>query len=200
MMELSDPIANLISAFSRLPGIGERTATRLAFHVMNQPQELAETIASALIAIKREVKMCRVCHDLTEQEICRVCSSERRDQTQVCVVQSPTDLRAIERTGDYTGTYHVLHGLISPIDGVGPEDIKIGSLIRRLGESSVGEVILATPPSVDGEATAIYLTRLVKPLGITVSRIASGVPIGGDLEYVDRVTLARAISQRLIMP
>lgn len=203
-MEIQDPINQLIGELSRLPGIGTRTATRLAYYIMNQPEELAHSLADALVRVKDAVNLCEVCCNLTEEKVCGICRSSRRDQHVICVVQSPTDLRAIEDTGDYRGVYHVLHGLIRPLEGKGPNDIEVASLLRRLGslkegEEGAHEIILAVSPSVEGEATALYLTRLIKPMGIVVSRIASGVPIGGELEYVDRVTIARALSNRSVL-
>jgi recombination protein RecR len=199
-MQTTDPITNLINAFSRLPGIGERTASRLAFFVMNQPPDLAEELARALLEIKEKVGLCTRCCNLTEGELCSICRSPKRDQSVVCVVESTPDLRAIENTGEFRGLYHVLHGLISPLEGIGPDDVHVKELLARLsgGEDRdpIEEVIVATSPSVDGEATALYLSKLLKPMEVRVSRIASGVPIGGELEYVDRVTLSRALSQR----
>ena len=199
-MRTDDPITNLINAFARLPGIGERTASRLAFFVLNQPEELASDLAEALIRVKKEVGMCASCCDLTQGEYCGICQDKRRDPTIVCVVESPPDLRAVERTGEFRGRYHVLHGLISPLEGVGPDDIHVRELLTRMqgtdDEETITEVIIATSPSVDGEATALYISRLLKPLGVKVSRIASGIPIGGELEYADRVTLSRALTQR----
>jgi recombination protein RecR len=199
-MKVRDPITQLINAFSRLPGIGERTATRLAFHVLNEPADLAEELARALIEVKERVGMCKQCCNLTEGDLCGICLDERRDRSTVCVVERTPDLRAIENTGDYRGLFHVLHGVISPLDGIGPDDVRIRELLVRLqvadDDKAIAEVIVATSPSVDGEATALYLQRLLKPLGVRVSRIASGVPIGSELEYTDRVTLSRAIAQR----
>ncbi len=209
-MKTTDPITNLINAFSRLPGIGERTASRLAFHVLNQPPELARDLAQALVEVKERVGFCRRCCNLTEHELCHICANTKRDRARLCVVESSPDLRAIENTGEFRGTYHVLHGLISPLEGVGPDDIHIAELLKRLQPTpppeeahydealreQIEEVIVATSPSVDGEATSLYLTRLLKPLGIKVSRIASGVPIGSELEYTDRMTLSRAILER----
>lgn len=193
-----DPITRLVNAFRKLPGIGERTATRLTFHVLHEPEELAQELARALKEVKERVGLCDRCCDLTDGPRCKICADPRRDQGVICVVERTQDLRAIERTGDYRGRYHVLHGLLSPLDGVGPDDIHLKELLRRLQgeEEEVTEVIVATSPSVDGEATALYLQRLFKPMGLKVTRIASGVPIGGDLEYTDRVTLARALAQR----
>lgn len=204
-MKSSDPITNLINAFSRLPGIGERTASRLAFHILNQPDELAKELAEALITVKARIGFCKRCCNLTEDDLCPICSNPKRDRTKVCVVESSPDLRAIENTGEFRGVYHVLHGLISPLEGIGPDDIRVAELVRRMTPSTefgepfveqIDEVILATSPSVDGEATALYLTRLLKPAGVKLTRIASGVPIGSDLEYTDRMTLSRALIER----
>ena len=208
-MKTSDPITNLINALSRLPGIGERTASRLAFHILNQPDDLARELAEALVEVKAKVGLCVVCCNLTEEEHCVICRNPKRDRTKICVVETTPNLRAIENTGEYRGVYHVLHGLISPLEGVGPDDLHVAELLRRLaggaaqgaddgsGEAAtVEEVILATSPSVDGEATALYLSRLLKPTGIKLTRIASGVPIGADLEYADRMTLSRAMLER----
>jgi recombination protein RecR len=201
----SDPIARLIHRLSRLPGIGEKSATRLAFHILRAPEAHARELATAILEVREKVRLCSVCCNLTEADPCELCASARRDPHTVCVVGQPTDLIAIERGGSYRGMYHVLHGVLSPLDGIGPEDLRIAELIRRLGPSAsadaeddkaVTEVILATSPNVEGEATAMYLARLVKPLGVRVTRIASGVPIGGELEYVDQVTLSRAIDSR----
>ena len=195
-----DPITRLVNAFRQLPGVGERTATRLAFFVLNESDEISRELADALVDVKEKVGLCEDCCNLTDRNRCAICEDARRDRSLVCVVERTQDLRAIERTGDYGGTYHVLHGLISPLDGVGPDDIYVRQLITRLqktgGEEAIEEVIVATSPSVDGEATALYLQRLLEPLGVRVTRIASGVPIGGDLEYTDKVTLARALEQR----
>lgn len=194
-----DPITHLISAFARLPGIGERTASRLAFFVMNQPGDLVDDLSEALQRVKVEVGFCERCSNLTKGTLCQICEDTKRDPATICVVESTPDLRAIERTGEFRGTYHVLHGLISPLEGIGPDDLKVRELLARFGtDSEVKEVILATSPSVDGEATALYLARLLKPLGVNVSRIASGIPIGGELEYADKVTLSRAIMQRRV--
>ena len=195
-----DPITRLVNAFRQLPGVGERTATRLAFFVLNESDEISRELADALVDVKEKVGLCEDCCNLTDRDRCVICEDARRDRSLVCVVERTQDLRAIERTGDYGGTYHVLHGLISPLDGVGPDDIYVRQLITRLqktgGEEAIEEVIVATSPSVDGEATALYLQRLLEPLGVRVTRIASGVPIGGDVEYTDRVTLSRALEER----
>ena len=192
----TDPITRLVNAFRNLPGVGERTATRLAFFILNQPEEISRELADALVDVKQKVGLCHRCCNLTDGNRCSVCQDPRRDESLICVVERTQDLRAIERTGDYLGLYHVLHGLISPLDGVGPDDIHLRELVTRLQDSEAQEVIVATSPSVDGEATALYLQRLLKPMGLRVTRIASGVPIGGELEYTDRVTLTRALEQR----
>ena len=205
-MKTADPITHLISSLSRLPGIGERTASRLAFFILNQPDELAQELAEALQAVKERIGLCKRCCNLTEGDYCSICLNPKRDRDKICLVESVPDLRAIENTGEFRGTYHVLHGLISPLEGIGPDDIRVAELLRRLqgpqdGDpeeiaESISEIILATSPSVDGEATALYLTRLLKPMGLKLTRIASGVPIGSDLEYTDRMTLSRALLER----
>jgi recombination protein RecR len=194
----SDPIARLIPRLSRLPGIGEKSATRLAFHILRAPEAHARELAQAILEVREKVRLCSVCCNLTEADPCELCASARRDPRTVCVVGQPTDLIAIERGGSYRGRYHVLHGVLSPLDGIGPEDLRIAELVRRLqpSEDPITEIILATSPNVEGEATAMYLARLIKPLGVKVTRIASGVPIGGELEYVDQVTLTRALDGR----
>jgi recombination protein RecR len=199
-----DPITRLIARLARLPGIGEKSATRLAFHILRGPESQARELAQSIIEVREKVRLCSVCCNLTESDPCDLCASGRRDAQIICVVAQPTDLLAIERGGTYRGQYHVLHGVLSPLDGIGPNDLRIAELLTRLGpDSGVAEVILATSPSVEGEATAMYLARLVKTLAsaggassVKVSRIASGVPIGGELEYVDQVTLARAMEAR----
>ena len=201
-MKANDPITRLVNALTRLPGIGERTASRLAFFILNQPDELAEELASALVEVKENVGFCSRCCNLTDDDLCEICRSTRRDHSTICVVASTRDLRAIDTTGEYQGVFHVLHGVISPLEGIGPDDIHIKELLRRLesaeanGGEEVEEIIVATSPSVDGEATSLYLSKVVKPLGVRISRIASGVPIGGELEYTDKSTLSRALSER----
>ena len=190
----SDPIARLTVLFARLPGVGEKTAQRLAFHVLKSPPEYARDLAEALLALRQEVRLCSVCCNLTAQDPCPICQDTQRDAKMICVVESVPDLLAVERTREFRGRYHVLHGALSPLDGVGPDQLKIKELLTRL--SGVEEVIVATDPTVEGEATALYLTRLLKPMGVKVSRIAQGVPMGGDLEYADQVTLARALQGR----
>ncbi|OQB15989.1 MAG: Recombination protein RecR [Firmicutes bacterium ADurb.Bin193] len=190
------PLARLIEQFEKLPGIGHKTARRLAFYVLRSPEGEAEKFADAILSAKQLIKYCRVCQNITDTEICSICESDRRDRSIICVMENPKDVVSLEKTGEYHGLYHVLHGAISPMDGVGPEDIKIPELLSRLKDNTVSEVIMATNPNIEGEATAMYISRLIKPLGIRVTRIAHGVPVGGDLEYADEVTLSRAIEGR----
>jgi recombination protein RecR len=192
----TDPIQRLILRLGRLPGIGEKTATRLAFHILRSPEAHARELAEAILEVRDKIRLCSTCCNLTEHDPCAICSDARRDGSLVCVVAQPTDLLAIERSGHFGGRYHVLHGVLAPLDGVGPDDLRIADLVRRLEVEKVTEVILATSPNVEGEATAMYIAKLVKPLGVRVTRIASGVPIGGELEYVDQVTLSRALEAR----
>jgi recombination protein RecR len=192
----TDPIQRLILRLARLPGIGEKTATRLAFHILRAPEGQARELAQAILEVREKIRLCSVCCTLTEDDPCAICADARRDASLLCVVAQPTDLLAVERSGHYRGRYHVLHGVLSPLDGIGPDDLRIGELVRRLDAAGPREVILATSPNVEGEATAMYLARLIKPLGVRVTRIASGVPIGGELEYVDQVTLTRALEGR----
>lgn len=194
-MTRPDPIRRLIHAFSRLPGIGEKTAARLTFFVMEADERVALELAEALAEIRERVQLCSRCCNLTEQDPCRFCADSRRDARLVCVVESVPGLLAVERTGEFRGVYHVLHGLLAPLDGVGPDDLHLTELMTRVRDG-VDEIIVATSPSVEGEATALYIHRLVTPLGVKVTRIASGIPIGADLEYADQVTLARALSGR----
>ena len=195
---MADPLALLIQRLAQLPGIGEKTAARLAFYILRAPDAYASDLARALLEVKRSLRHCSVCFNLTEADPCQVCSDVRRDSGLICVVAQPQDLLAIERTGGFRGRYHVLHGVLSPLDGVGPEELYIKPLLARMaGDEPIDEVILATSPNVEGDATAMYLARLLKPLGVKVTRIASGVPIGGDLEFTDGVTLGRALEGRL---
>jgi recombination protein RecR len=189
------PIARLVRELAKLPGIGEKTAARLSFHLLRAPAEDAAALASAIVDVKEKIRFCSVCCDLTDRDPCAICSDARRDPSIVCVVAQPQDVVAIERAGGYRGRYHVLHGILSPLDGIGPDDIRVAELIKRTA-SGISEIILATSPSVEGEATAVYISKLVRPLGIRATRIATGVPIGGELEYADQVTLARAIDGR----
>ena len=190
------PVGRLIEEFSRLPGIGLKSAQRMAFFVLNGADERAASLAEAILAAKAQSRYCLKCYNLTDQEICYICANESRDRATVMVVESPQDMAAYEKTREYGGVYHVLHGAISPMDGVGPDDLRVKELLARLGDGVVDEVILATNPNVEGEATAMYLSRLLKPIGVKTTRIAHGVPVGGDLEYVDSVTLLRALQWR----
>jgi recombination protein RecR len=194
------PIARLIQQLGKLPGVGQKTAARLAFHILRAPAEDVTALAAAILELRQRIRFCSVCWDFTEADPCSVCADARRDVSLVCAVAQPQDLVAIERTGGYRGRYHVLHGVLSPLEGIGPEDLRVEELVRRCGGGTdrdpIQEVIVATNPSVEGEATAVYLARLLRPLGIMVSRIATGVPMGGELEYADRLTLARAIEGR----
>lgn len=191
---MADPIAQLVALFARLPGIGEKTAQRLAFHVMRAPPEYARNLAAALVDVTERVRLCSACQTLTEADPCAICTDTRRDARILCVVESVPDLLAVERTREFRGRYHVLHGALSPLDGVGADQLKVKELLGRV--AGVDEVILATDPDVEGEATALYLARLLKPLGVRVTRIAQGVPMGGDLEYADQATLVRALAGR----
>jgi len=195
---LASPIERLIEAFHRLPGIGPKSAQRLAYHVLRASEEEAADLADALLEVKRSVVFCERCQNLTDRNPCRICLDETRDRTIICVVEEPLDVQAIERTGGFRGLYHVLHGVISPSDGVGPEELKIAELLARLRDvdTSVSEVIVATNPNLEGEATSMYLARLLGPLGIVVTRLARGLPAGADLEYADDVTLGRALEFR----
>jgi recombination protein RecR len=190
------PIGRLVAELAKLPGVGEKTAARLAFHILRAPAEDAVALASALTDLRAKIRLCSRCWDFTEEDPCEICRDQRREPGLLCVVAHPQDVIAIERTGGYRGRYHVLHGVLSPLDGIGPEDLRIAELIRRCGEGDLREVIVATNPSIEGETTAIYLAKLIRPLGIRTSRIATGVPMGGELEYADRLTLARAIDGR----
>ena len=192
----SSQIAKLIEELSRLPGIGNKTAQRLAFHIINLPEEQVERLSSVIRAAKRDVRYCKECFTLTDAELCPICRSKNRDHGIIMVVENPRDLAAYEKTGKYEGVYHVLHGAISPMLGIGPGDIKLKELMARL-QREVKEVIIATNSSLEGETTAMYISKLIKPTGIRVTRIASGVPVGGDLEYIDAVTLLRALEGRV---
>lgn len=191
-----DPITRLIEKFASLPGIGRKSAQRLAFHVIGMDEKEVQELADAILSAKKDVKYCSVCCNLTDGDICPVCSSAKRDKKTIMVVENPRDLAAYERTKEYNGVYHVLHGAISPMSGITPSDIKLKELLERIQNDTLQEIILATNPTVEGEATAMYISKLIKPLGIKVTRIANGVPVGGDLEYVDQVTLARALEGR----
>ncbi|MEW9699215.1 recombination mediator RecR [Paenibacillus sp. SI8] len=195
-MYYPEPIAKLIDAFSRLPGVGPKTAGRLAFHVLRMKEEDVTDFAKALVNVKRNLHYCSVCCNITDIDPCRICQDKSRDGSVICVVQEPKDLVALERTKEFEGYYHVLHGAISPMEGIGPDQIHIAELLKRLGDETVQELILATNPNIEGEATAMYLSRLVKSFGLRVTRIAHGLPVGGDLEYADEVTLTKAMEGR----
>ena len=190
------PLTELIAQFERLPGSGRKTAQRLAYSILEQPPERAEKFAEALVNARRKIHFCKVCQALTDMDTCAICADTERDHSVICVVAEPKDVMAFERTREYNGTYHVLHGVISPLDGIGPEQLRIKELMARLSDSGVTEIIMATNPTVEGEATASYLSRMIKPLGIKVTRLAYGIPVGGDLEYADEYTLARALEGR----
>ncbi|PKQ10308.1 MAG: recombination protein RecR [Actinobacteria bacterium HGW-Actinobacteria-9] len=195
-MRYAAPIARLLQELERLPGIGPKSAQRVAYHILRTDQESAERLAQAITEVKRSIHFCPQCFNFAEQELCDVCSDPSRDSSALCVVEEPRDVVAIDRTGEFRGLYHVLQGAISPIDGIGPEQLRIHELLGRLENGAVTEVVIATNPNVEGETTALYLARLIKPLGVKVTRIASGLPVGGDLEYADEVTLGRALEAR----
>jgi recombination protein RecR len=191
-----DPIARLVEALTKLPGIGEKSASRLAFHILGSSEEYARSLAQAVLDVKEKIRLCSVCMNITEQDPCRLCRDPGRLEEIVCVVEEPNDLYAIEKTGSFNGKYHVLHGVISPLDGIGPDEIYVKELLERLKAGTIKEVLLATNPVVEGDATALYLKEQIKPLGVKVTRIARGIPVGGDLEYTDGATLTDAIRGR----
>ena len=195
-MRYAPPIARWLEELERLPGIGPKSAQRVAYWLLTADAADAERLANAIVEVKRTIHFCPVCFNFAEGDLCEVCGDPERDRTMVCVVEEPRDVVAIDRTGEFRGVYHVLQGAISPIDGIGPERLKVRELIERLGAGDITEVVIATNPNVEGETTALYLARLIKPLGIKVTRIASGLPVGGDLEYADEVTLGRALEAR----
>ena len=196
MAQYAKPLANLIRELSKLPGIGGKSAQRLAFHILSMDDREAEVLANSITRAKSSMRYCSVCGNLTESDPCEICSDEKRDRTVICVVEQARDVAAMERMKEYNGLYHVLNGAISPMDGIGPEDINLKQLIIRLQQDDIREVILATNPTIEGEATAMYAARLIKPSGIKVTRIAHGIPVGGDLEYTDDVTLSKAMEGR----
>jgi recombination protein RecR len=196
MQSSVEPVARLVEQFARLPGIGPKTAQRLTFYLLRTSEQVSLELADAIRHMKQAVKFCSICLNITDVEPCAICRDDRRDRSMICVVEEPLDIVAVERTRGYKGLYHVLHGALSPVDGIGPEDLKITELLDRLRSGEVQELILATNPNVEGETTAIYLTRLLRPLGVRVTQIARGLPVGGDLEYADEVTLARAMEGR----
>lgn len=189
----------LLAELEKMPGVGRKTAQRLAFHVLRLPEAEVEQLVTAIVDVKRNIRSCSRCFSITEKDPCAICADDRRDAGTVCVVEQPSDVLALERTGSYRGRYHVLQGVISPLDGIAPEDLKIAELLERLKAGGVREVILGMNPDLEGEATSLYISRLIKPLGIRVSRIARGLPIGGDLEYADQGTLAQALDGRMEM-
>jgi recombination protein RecR len=202
MVNISDSLNSLIDQLSKLPQIGRKTAQRLAMFIIKQPREEVEKLSTALIDVKTKIKFCRICCNLTEDEVCKICLSDKRNKNVICVVEEPADVYAIEKTNEYKGLYHVLHGRISPLDGIGPNDIRIKELIYRFDEangSPVNELILALNPNVEGETTILYMTRLFRPFDIKLTRIARGIPIGSDLELADSVTLAKAIEGRVLV-
>ncbi|CEQ10445.1 DNA repair and recombination protein [[Clostridium] sordellii] len=196
MQTYSGPISTLIEEFSKLPGVGRKTAQRLAFHVINMNMNDVEALSKAIVEAKKEIKYCSICYNITDKDPCSMCSNKNRDSSVICVVEDPRDVAAMERTKEFNGQYHILNGVISPMDGIGPDMIRIKELIQRLGNQDVREIIMATNPTIEGEATAMYIARLLKPMGIKVTRIAHGLPVGGDLEYADEVTISKALEGR----
>ncbi len=196
MAKYAKPLMRLIDELSSLPGIGGKSAQRLAFHILSMEEEDAASLAEAILNAKRSMRYCSVCGNLTDTDPCSICQDESRDKKRICVVETPRDVAALERIREFKGRYHVLHGCISPVDGIGPEDINLRSLLQRLQQEDVEEVIMATNPTIEGEATAMYIARLLKPAGLKVSRIAHGLPVGADLEYADEVTLSKSLENR----
>ena len=197
MEQYAAPLRELIEEFNKLPGIGNKTAQRLAFYVMNLPEEKSAKLANAIINAKKNIRYCSVCQNLSESEVCNICSNTARDHSIICVMESPRDIMQMERTNEYKGVYHVLHGAISPMDNITPDDIKIKELVARVAEGGIKEVIMATNPNLEGEATSMYISKLLKPFGVKVTKIAHGVPVGGELEFADEVTLAKALNWRV---
>ena len=196
MQTYTGPISRLIEEFSKLPGVGRKTAQRLAFHVINMNINDVEALSKAIVDAKKEIRYCSVCYNITDKAVCSMCSNKNRDDSTICVVEDPRDVAAMEKTKEFNGKYHVLNGVISPMDGIGPDMIRIKELIQRLSNQDVKEIIMATNPTIEGEATAMYIARLLKPMGIKVTRIAHGLPVGGDLEYADEVTITKALEGR----
>ena len=196
MTKAAEPIDQLIKRLAKLPGVGEKTASRLALYILRSSKEEAIGLARSIVNVKEKITFCSICCNLTDENPCKICKDERRDKETICVVEEPGDLMALESSGDFKGKYHVLFGVISPLDGVTPDDIKIQELLGRLNNGQVKEIIVATNPTTNGNATALYLSKLIKPLGIKVTRIAQGIPIGGDIEYTDEVTLRKAMEGR----
>jgi recombination protein RecR len=196
MSDYAEPIARLIEEFKKLPGIGQKTAQRLAYHVLRKSREDAQRLSGAILDVKDKIRYCSRCNNLSDQDPCHYCTNPNRTPEIVCVVEEPNDILSIEKTREFHGQYHVLHGVLSPMNGVGPDDLRLKNLVQRLKEGTVKEIILATNPNVEGEATAIYIAKLIKPLGVKVSRIALGVPVGSDLEFADEVTMSKALEGR----
>ncbi|MGI6294749.1 MAG: recombination mediator RecR [Armatimonadota bacterium] len=195
-MEYAKPLARLVGEFEKLPGIGPKSAQRLAFHVLRASEDDVQGLAAALLEVKQKIKQCKVCYNYTDQDVCAICSDARRDRSLVCVVAEPRDAVAMEKTNEFRGLYHVLGGVISPMDGIGPEMLKIRELVNRIGEGEIMEVVLATNPTIEGDTTSMYIAGLLKPLGIKVTRIAHGMPVGGDMDYADQATLIQALQWR----
>ncbi len=196
MSDYAEPIERLIEEFRKLPGIGTKTAQRLAYSVLRRPREDAERLSRAILEAREKIRYCSRCNNFSDQDPCQYCTSPHRSEEMICIVEEPNDILSIEKTREYHGRYHVLHGVLSPINGVGPEDLKLKNLLERLRDGNVREIIVATNPNVEGEATAIYLAKLLKPIGVKVSRIALGVPVGSDLEFADEVTMSKALEHR----
>lgn len=199
MLYTSESLENLIEELTKFPGIGRKTAQRLALYILKQPKEEVEKLVKAIIDVKEKIKYCSICYNITESDPCPICSSPKRDKSIICVVEEPMDVLAIEKTNEYNGVYHVLGGILNPLEGIGPEDLKIKELISRISAGGINEVIIALNPSVEGETTSVYIANLIKPFGVKVSRIARGLPIGTALEYADTATIARAIEDRMTM-
>ena len=194
--DLAEPVSRLIEEFNKLPGIGPKSAQRLTYYLLRMPESEAKSLAAAIVEVKEKIILCSICQNITDTDPCHICSSPNRDRSKICVVEEPLDILALERTRGYKGLYHVLHGVISPMEGIGPEDLKIKELLARLQQDGVKEIILATNPNLEGEATAMYLHRLLAPLGLRITRLARGLPVGADLEYADELTLTRALEGR----
>ncbi|MBU0687181.1 MAG: recombination mediator RecR [Candidatus Margulisbacteria bacterium] len=197
--EYAGPMGRLIAEFKKMPGIGPKSAQRLAFYILSVPKAEAGNLAQAILEAKEKIKNCSICFNLTDQDPCKICSDKNRDQSVICVVADPKDMIAIEKTKEYKGLYHILGGVISPLDGIGPENLRVKELLRRLGTGGVEELVLATNPTAEGEATVIYLTRLLKPLGVKITRIAYGLPVGADMDYADEATLTKAFEGRRVV-
>lgn len=197
MAGLIKPLSNVYEQFRRLPGVGSKSALRLAYHIIDMPEEDVLRLAETLVQAKHNVRFCKVCFDLTDGDVCSVCGDAQRDQSTICVVEQPQDVAAMEKSRSFTGVYHVLHGSLSPLDGIGPEELRIKELLRRIAAGNIREIILATSSNVEGEATAGYLAQLLRPQNVVISRIAQGLPMGGDLEYADEITLAKALENRI---